>query len=37
MKRKTHLYGNKETISPYDAEDPDAKIILGRIWLSDIQ
>ena len=37
MKRKHHLYGNKKTISPYDAEDPDAKVILGRIWLSEIQ
>lgn len=37
MKRKTHLYGNKNPISPYDAEDPYAKVILGRIWLSDIQ
>ena len=37
MKRKTHLYGNRKLISPYDAEDPDAKVYLGRIWLSEIQ
>lgn len=37
MKRKTPLYGNKETISPYAAEDPDAQVILGRIWLSELQ
>ena len=27
----------RKPISPYDAEDPDAKVYLGRIWLSDIQ
>ena len=37
MKRKTKLYGDKKTISPYDAEEPDAKVILERIWLSDSQ
>ena len=31
MKRKIHLYGNKKPISPYDAEDSDAKVLLGRI------
>lgn len=37
MKRKTHIYGNKKPISPYAAEDPDAKVVLGRILLSYIQ
>ena len=37
MKRKTHLYGDRKPISPYDAEDPDAKVILGRIYLSSVQ
>lgn len=27
----------KEPISPYDAEDPGAKVILHRIWFSQLQ
>ncbi|KAL4224297.1 hypothetical protein ACF0H5_017752 [Mactra antiquata] len=37
MKRKTYIYGDRKSISPYYKEDPDAKVVLGKIWLSDLQ